>query len=233
MKSLIHRFGRWYINRLCRKESENQTFSHHNERLVEYRFALQALTEAKPKTVLDVGAGPTAWPHLLSNCGFVVTAIDNVRDYWPAGMVNRHWEILDEDILNPAGMPRGAFEAVTCISVLEHIEDHARAMKNMTDLLVPGGHLILTTPYSHQNSYPDVYKHPRALYGPGLPYICRSSCETELTTWLSAGLTLEREEFWSLFTGPVWATGERAQWRLAESRNAPHQLGCFVFRKAR
>jgi hypothetical protein len=30
-----------------------------------------------------------------AECGFVVTAIDNVRDYWDHGMVNRHWTVLD------------------------------------------------------------------------------------------------------------------------------------------
>src|SRR4051794_27580546 len=98
---LIHRLGRAYIERICRAEFQRQKFSAHNERSIEYRFALSALAEARPKTVLDIGTGDTAWPHLVRNCGFVVTAIDNVRDYWPKGMVNRHWTVLDENILEP------------------------------------------------------------------------------------------------------------------------------------
>jgi 2-polyprenyl-3-methyl-5-hydroxy-6-metoxy-1,4-benzoquinol methylase len=109
--------------------------------------------------VLDVGTGPTVWPHLLRNCGYLVTPVDNVRDYWPDGMVNRHWTVLDVDILNPGNLAQQQFDAVTRMSVLEQIEDHARAVHNMAAGLSPGGILVLTTPYSHKHPYPSAYKH--------------------------------------------------------------------------
>ncbi len=232
VKSMVHRAGRWYIRRVCTSESQHQTFSHHNERSIEYRFALQVLADKRPRNVLDVGSGTTAWPHLLRNCGYVVTAIDNVRDYWPKGMVNRHWTVLDVDILNPTDRLSGEFEAITCISVIEHIEDHGRAMQNMVGVLTRGGFLILTTPYSHHHPHPNVYKDPKALYGEDYPFICRSSSEAELNQWLRTGLTLERRELWRLFTGPVWATENRCTWEQAETDDQPHQLGCFLFRKS-
>ena len=113
LKLFVHRAGRWYIRRICSSDYQNQAFRLHNERSIEYRFALEVLGESRPKTILDVGSGTTAWPHLLRNCGYVVTAIDNVRDYWPGGMVNRHWTVLDEDILNPSGLLYDKFEAIT------------------------------------------------------------------------------------------------------------------------
>ena len=231
LKAAVHRAGGWYLQRLCAAEFKAQAFTVHNERSIEYRFALQSLGELQPRTVLDVGSGITAWPHLLRGCGYLVTAIDNVRDYWPKGMRNRHWTVLDVDILEPAGKLPGNFEAITCISVLEHIVDHVRAVRNMAGLLAPGGVLILTTPYAHRHPYPNVYRHPDALYGQDAPYICRSSSEAELSQWLAAGLTLVRRELWRLFTGPVWATGRRCEWTLAASDGEPHQLGCFVLRK--
>jgi SAM-dependent methyltransferase len=231
LKSVVHRAGQWYIETICSSEFQHQAFTVHNERSIEYRFALQVLGENHPKSVLDVGTGTTAWPHLLRNCGYVVTAIDNVRDYWPEGMVNRHWTVLDLDILDPKDKLAKDFEAITCISVLEHIEDHARAMQNMVRLLATGGVLILTTPYSHHHHHPNVYRHPEALYGQDAPYICRSSSEPELNQWLASGLALERRELWRLFTGPVWATGQRCAWRVASLEDEPHQLGCFAFRK--
>jgi hypothetical protein len=36
---------------------------------------------------------------------------------------------------------------------------------------------------------------------------------------------------WRLFSGPVWATGDRIAWEQAQSEDAPHQLGCFEFEK--
>lgn len=230
LKSGVHRVGQWYLQKICWSEFRHQTFIARNERPIEYRFALQALGENHPKNVLDVGTGTTAWPHLLRNCGYVVTAIDNISDYWPAGMLNRHWTVLNVDILDPKEKLPSGFEVITCISVLEHIEDHARAIRNMVHLLATGGVLILTTPYSHYHPYPNVYRHPDALYGRDNPYICRSSSEAELNQWLAAGLTLERRELWRLFTGPVWATGQRSQWKMVAPEE-PHQLGCFLLRK--
>jgi SAM-dependent methyltransferase len=231
LKSIVHPAGRWYIRKICLTEFRDQAFTVHNERSIEYRFALQALAEKRPQTVLDVGTGTAAWPHLLRNCGYVVTAIDNVRDYWPEGMVNRHWHVLDGDITKEITAALGKYEAITCISVLEHIKDHVAAVRNMVALLKPGGLLILTTPFSYSNPDPNVYMRRDALYGKDLPYICRSSSSTEFALWLSCGLTLKQKELWKLFTGDVWATGERCNWLRAERENQPHQLGCFLFVK--
>lgn len=231
-EDLVHNAGRWYAQKVCSSESRGQVFRVQNERPIEYRFALEALAEVRPRTVLDVGSGTTAWPHLLRTCGWVVTAIDNIRDYWPNGMTNRHWKVWDVDILDhPEKRSNARYDAITCISVLEHIADHKRAVRNMVELLKPGGHLILTTPFSSHHPHPNVYTHPDALYGKDAPYICRSSSATELKEWLSCGLTLERRELWRLFTGPVWATGERSIPHQVETEEQPHQLGCFLLHK--
>ena len=142
-RQAIHTLGRAYVNRICQSEAQSQTFVRANERPIEYSFALRALAASQPRTVLDVGTGTTAWPHLLRNCGYVVTAIDNVRDYWPHGMTNRHWRVQDIDITQPNVELGGKrFDAITCISVVEHIEDHLAAVRNMVQLLAPDGMLI-------------------------------------------------------------------------------------------
>lgn len=229
-KALVHRAGRWYLERVCQAESKSQRFFHHSERSIEYRFALENLALQRPTKVLDVGTGTTAWPHLLRNCGFIVTAIDNVKDYWPAGMVNRHWTVLNVDITNIRDFC-GDFQAITCISVLEHIENHLQAMKNMARLLTSGGSLILTCPFNNYEFSPNVYARPDALYGQGEPYICQSYSARQLTEWLQLGFTLTRRELWQLFSGPVWATGQRAAWKRVDSEAELHQLGCFVLRR--
>ena len=230
LKPIVHSFGRWYMNRICTSESSGQSYSHHNERSIEYRFALESLGEYRPKTVLDVGTGTTAWPHLLHNCGYVVTAIDNVRDYWPSGMVNRHWKVMDVDITKPVSMPE-LFDAVTCISVLEHIEDYDQAVAHMVELIPPGGQLVLSCPYNHSTFYPNVYQHPEALYGKDNPYVCRSYSWSQMEGWLNMGLTLVKKELWRLFDGPLWATGNRTAWERVASDRELHQLGCFLLRK--
>jgi 2-polyprenyl-3-methyl-5-hydroxy-6-metoxy-1,4-benzoquinol methylase len=231
IKAVVQAAGRWYIRRLCRAESNNQVFRCHNERPIEYRFALECLAEARAKSVLDVGTGTTAWPHILRNCGFVVTAIDNIHDYWGSDVLNRHWTVLDVDITHPDGFS-GHFDAITCISVIEHIVEHERAFENMLRLLAPGGILILTTPYSHHEYCANVYERSDASYGSDALYICRSHSATEIQAWQNLGARLRRRELWRLFSGPVWATGERIEWQRAETEDCPHHLGCFAFEKA-
>jgi SAM-dependent methyltransferase len=232
LKSTFRQVERFCVRKICELEFQRQVFTE-SERTIEYRFALQALGEKRPKTILDVGTGASAWPALLRNCGYVVTSIDNIRDYYPGGeMANRHWAVLDVDILNPGERLQKKFDAITCISVLEHIPDHVCAVRNMVALLEPGGILILTVPYSHYNPHhPNVYKHPDAKYGKHYPYICQSFSETDLNQWLALNLTLEKRELWRLFSGPVWATGEYLPWEQAATEREPHQLGCFVFHK--
>ena len=229
-KALVRHAGDWYVRRLCSNEFREQQFTYHTERMIEYRFALDCLTRVRPETVLDVGTGTTAWPHLLANCGFVTSAIDNIRDYWKNDIVNRHWTVLDVDIANP-GKFHGPFDAITCISVMEHIEDHENAVRQMLRLLAPGGLLVITTPYNQHEYCANVYKHPDALYGQHLPYICRSHSAEHIEKWQGLGARLRRKEMWRLFSGPVWATGRRIPWEQVQSEDAPHQLGCFDFEK--
>jgi 2-polyprenyl-3-methyl-5-hydroxy-6-metoxy-1,4-benzoquinol methylase len=109
---------------------------------------LKKLTEIYPHNVLDVGTGITSLPQLIRNCGYHVTAIDNIRDYWPTGMVNRHYYVINDDITNTQLVKK--FDLVTCVSVLEHIDKCDDAIRNMFSLLNPEGHLILTFPYTEK-----------------------------------------------------------------------------------
>ena len=87
VKQVIHQLGRQYVRKVTQSEAEGQKFSRHNERSAEYAFVFRHITSCAPRTVLDVGTRTTALPAQLAACGCVVTAIDNVHDYWPAGMV--------------------------------------------------------------------------------------------------------------------------------------------------
>ena len=101
LRALIREIGGYYGRQICRREFLTQKFSGFNERAVEYKFLFEHLAQVCPKTVLDVGTGKTALPQLIRTCGPLVTAIDNIKDYWPVGMTNRHYHVLDEDILEP------------------------------------------------------------------------------------------------------------------------------------
>src|SRR5262245_66556399 len=96
LKALMNLYPKW----LLRREYRKQKFKRFNERPIEFAFLFRKLTELYPKTVIDVGTGTSALPTLTRKCGCVVTAVDNVRDYWRRGMFNKPYHVLDDDITN-------------------------------------------------------------------------------------------------------------------------------------
>ena len=172
-RNVLNIYPRW----ICKREFESQTFVRFNERPIEFSFVFKKIGELYPHTVLDVGTGTTALPHLMRNCGCLVTATDNVRDYWPSGMLNRHYHVINDDITETH--ISDTFDLITCVSVLEHILKPDDAIRNMFSLLKPNGHLILTFPYSENNYIRNVYELPGSSYGQGAPYITQSYSRTD------------------------------------------------------
>jgi SAM-dependent methyltransferase len=202
-----------------------------NERPIEYRFVLQHLTTTAPKAILDVGSGTTSFPHLLYNCGFHVTAIDNVRDYWASGeFANRHFHIIDDDIRKPRHA--GQYDFVTCISVLEHIPEYDAAVDAMFGLLRPGGRLALTFPYNECRYYANAYKLPGAGYGQDEPYICQIYSRAQLDGWVERNrATIAAQEYWEVFTGELWTSGQRLQPPVQTEKSRKHHLTCLLLQK--
>ena len=125
-----------------------------NERPVEFAFAFRCMAEYYPASLLDVGTGTTAFPHLVANCGIRAIAIDKVTGYWKFLMANRHYPVRRDDITHPAVKEK--FPMITCISVLEHIPAHREAVKGMFSLLSDDGHIVLSFPYNEKNYLADV-----------------------------------------------------------------------------
>jgi len=231
LKSLIHRFGRWYCKELCRREYESQQLGKINERPVEYRFIFQALSSIAPKTVLDIGTGITSLPHLMRCCGFIVTAIDNIYDFWPECMFNRHFYVINDDITNTHITRK--FDFITCVSVLEHIQNHEAAIQSMFALLNPGGHLAMTFPYNESTYIENVYRLPKAGYGLEESYICQVYSRNELDKWLkiSGGGQVVSQEYWQIFTGDFWTFGEHIYPFRQVYKCDKHQLTCVLIQK--
>lgn len=230
MKQLIKDLLLIYPQSIVRAEFAEQSFLRFNERPVEYAFVLKALSEFYPKSILDVGTGQSALPHLLRTCGFLVTAIDNIEDYWPSGMRNRHYHVLNDDITNP--MISTTFDAVTCISVLEHINNHAAAVKNMFRLLKKDGYLLLTCPYSEKKYIENVYALPGSSYGQNVPYVCQSYSRDKLSSWLSENNgELLKQEFWQFWDGEYWTVGNQIIPPRKSTAAESHQISCMLIRK--
>ncbi len=216
---------------ICRQEFESQAFTRFNERPIEFGFVFRKLGEIYPRTILDVGTGTTALPHLMRNCGCLVTATDNVRDYWPSGMLNRHYHVIDDDITETR--LSATFDLITCISVLEHIQNPDNAIRNMFSLLKPNGHLILTCPYNERSYMKNVYELPESSYGKGAPYITQSYSRTELERWLreNNGDILD-QEYWQFWEGDHWTVGNQIIPPKKVTADDRHQLTCIHIRSS-
>jgi SAM-dependent methyltransferase len=230
------RFRAWVLlsricpSRVCKFEYQRQEFTRFNERPVEFSFVFRKLAEIYPRRVLDVGTGITALPHLIRTCGALVTATDNVRDYWPNGMFNRHYHILDDDICDTRLRER--FDLITCVSVLEHIERADAAVQNMFSLLNPGGHLILTFPYCERGSVRNVYELAGSSYGQDAAYITRAFSRVELERWLgeNRGMLME-QEYWQFWDGDYWTVGNPIIPPKRVAADEKHQITCIHIKK--
>jgi 2-polyprenyl-3-methyl-5-hydroxy-6-metoxy-1,4-benzoquinol methylase len=186
----------------------------------------------RPWLVLDVGSGLSSWPHLLATCGFRVTAIDRrQKGWWRSADFNRHYLVLDDDITAPR--ITGPYGAVTCVSVIEHIPDHAAAIRGMFGLLGEGGHLILTCPYNEASYVDDVYSLPEAGYNRDASYVCQVFSRAEVDSWLSENRAeMVAQEYYSVFDGELWTFGGRTYPPREVTAEDRHHLSCMVIQKA-
>lgn len=220
---------KYLLSGVTRQEFEDQLVAP-NERTVEYDFVLQSLLKANPREVLDVGSGTSSLPHMLRICGFHVTAVDNITDYWTGSVFNRHFHVIDQDILRPELTNK--FDLVTCISVLEHIQDFDRAVKSMFSLLREGGHLVMTFPYCESKFVENIYSHPEATFGKNVPYICRIFSRAELDAWAkNNGAEIVEQKFYQVYTGQLHTFGDPIFPPLEATKSKLHHLGCVMFRK--
>jgi SAM-dependent methyltransferase len=230
LKAKLVRLGYGYTLRQCKKEYESQQFVGTNERPIEYGFIFRHLAQLSPRTVLDVGTGTSALPHLMRTCGFLVTSTDNIRDYWPAGMVNRHFYVLNDDITKTKMKQR--FDVITCVSVLEHIKDHRAAVKSMFSLLNPGGHLLLTFPYNEGQYAENVYTLPDSEVKVLPPFATQAYSRDTLDTWLGEkNARIVEQEYWRMCTGKFWTCGERIRPPVKVGRDELHQISCLLLQR--
>jgi len=229
-KRIVKNFLDLYPKWLCKKEYTSQVYKRFNERPIEYSFIFRKIAEIYPMTILDVGSGTTALPHLMRKCGCLVTATDNVRDYWPSGMSNRHYHVIDDDIT--ATRLTESYDMITCISVLEHINRPEAAIRNMFSLLKANGHLILTFPYSERSYVNNVYDLPGASYGKDATYITQSFSRTDVQRWMDDnGGVIVDQEYWHCWEGEHWIVGKQIIPPKRVSAEDKHQLTCMLIKK--
>lgn len=227
IKDLVRAVGDAYVRARRRKEYESQQFLGVNERPVELRFIFHHLARCCPRTVLDVGTGMTALPSLMRTCGLVVTAIDNVTDYWSSGMTNPHFHVIDDDITRTR-LDR-EFDFITCVSTLEHIRDHDQAVSSMFKLLAPGGCIAITCPYNERAYVENVYALPGSSVKVAYPFVTQAYSRREVEAWLAAcGGRVADQEYWQFYTGEYWTEGELICPPRQVGAGDLHQISCIL-----
>jgi 2-polyprenyl-3-methyl-5-hydroxy-6-metoxy-1,4-benzoquinol methylase len=197
---------------------------------VEYSFVFRQLAQHCPRAILDVGTGSTALPQMMRHCGFLVTAIDNIKDFWPKGMFNRHFYVISDDITSTKLTAK--FNMITCVSVLEHIREYDRAVAAMLSLLRPQGHLVLSFPYNEKTYVQNVY-HLKGSNAPkNLPFGAHAFSRNELERWVrDPAAEIIEQEYWRFYSGEYWSVGERLSFPEKVNEEDSHQLTCMLLRK--
>lgn len=73
--------------------------------------------------------------------------------------------ISDAPLPEMAGVPRGAYDLIAVLDVIEHIEDDVAALKSMADALKPGGKILIAVPaHGWMWSAHDVVNHHKRRY---------------------------------------------------------------------
>jgi SAM-dependent methyltransferase len=121
----------------------------HPRRAWEYGLVLHALREYGCRTVLDVGGGGSVFAPAATWVGMEVTEVDPA-DYqqWVASQsakVGKPIAYEQCDFMSYVG--EHDFDAVTCISVLEHVEDDAAFFRKLARHVKPGGVLAVTVDF--------------------------------------------------------------------------------------
>jgi len=157
-----------------------------------YHNVLAALRDhklGKGGRVLDVGCGDGALAGLLAiNLGVDVAGVDTTQ--LPIGLAQQEFGKRklrgDFRLIDGYRYPftDGAFNAVVCSDVIEHVREPAQMLKEMWRVLAPGGVLVVTTPVRYTEAPLD-HNHVQEWF----PAEFRRFCEQALGAPVEARLT--------------------------------------------
>lgn len=127
-------------------------------RRLEYTFALDVLLERlRPgDSYLDAGSGVTPLAHVVAQhgvrahaCDYDERTIEELRRFKPGQLYGSEVEYSQQD-LTRLRFADASFDAISCISVLEHIPAPADqlAIAELLRVLKPGGVLVLTVDFT-------------------------------------------------------------------------------------
>ena len=167
------------------------------------------------KRVLEIGAGMGNLTRQLISGRKLYVATDIDDEHMARLRVRLHHRLNLQvhrcDAANPADFVpfAGQMDTVICLNVLEHIEDHHRALRNIHSILMPGGRAIILVPQDQK------------IYGvmdEALGHYLRYSKELLQSRIEEAGFTVERILDFNRASRPGWYFSGRILKRRTVSR---------------
>jgi SAM-dependent methyltransferase len=174
-------------------------------------------SDAPPARILDFGCGTGAWLAELERFG-AVSAVD--AD--PSAVAFCHERGRTEVQLVPPGAPLpfldDAFDIVTALDVIEHIDDDVAALAELRRVLRPGGTLLVAVPaFMFLWGVQDEVSHHRRRY----------TAATLRRALAGAGLRVDRTSYFNtlLFAPIAIVRLGRRLLRAPSSRQSDFELG--------
>jgi len=111
--------------------------------------------------ILDAGAGECQYKRFCPHLEYVSQDFAQYDGKGNSeGLQMDNWDNLKLDIVSDIvsiPVPDNSFDAIMCIEVFEHIPEPAKAVKEFSRILKPGGKLILTAPFCSLNHFAPYY----------------------------------------------------------------------------
>ena len=134
----------------------------HEHRAWEYGLVLRAIKNSGAHSVLDVGGGGSLFAPAAAFAGCDVTQVDPAPCKSWVEQQRSRWNLKlsyhEADFFAFQSLEK--FDAVTCISVIEHVAEDRRFFEKLLSFVGPGGVLALTTDF-HPSGEKQVDGHLR------------------------------------------------------------------------
>jgi SAM-dependent methyltransferase len=113
------------------------------------------------KRILDAGAGELQYKRFCGHLDYVSQDLGEYDGHGTGeGMQVGKWDNSKLDIVSDIiaiPVPDKSFDAVLCVEVFEHISEPARAVKEFSRVVRPGGKVIITAPFCSLTHFAPFY----------------------------------------------------------------------------
>ena len=138
-------------------DSEGPLRTLHEINPVRMQFILSQVNVAD-KRVLDIGCGGGILSEALAGAGAKVTGIDLAQTLLEVARLHAHKQALDLDYQQQSAKEHARhhvdyYDVITCLELLEHVDDPGSLVQSAAQMIKPGGWVIFSTINRNCQSY--------------------------------------------------------------------------------